>query len=123
VVGVGDPVAQVAERARHLSRAQWRSIAVRLGLSPREDQIVRCLFDSKNERTIALELGISHHTVHTHVKRLYRKLDVTDRAGLLAEILSAFLSLESRRKKHSSGGAGIPRDAHRALYPNKVTPG
>ena len=101
---------------------QWRLIAAALDLSPREDQIVRHIFGSNSERGIALDLGISHHTVHTHVKRLYRKLHVSDRAGVMARILSAFLSLESRRTMDAADVRLSERGGSRALSPMKVTP-
>src|ERR1017187_688409 len=55
----------------------WTEIARSLKLSRRELQIVRSVFDDCTELAIATDLGISPHTVHTHVERLHYKLAVT----------------------------------------------
>lgn len=68
-----------------LSVEQWRRVGERLRLTPRESQIVRSLFQGLDEKQIAVRLEISPHTVHTHLGRLYRKLEVDSaRAVLLA---------------------------------------
>lgn len=57
----------------------WEAIARSLQLSARELQIVRGVFDDQKEDTMARALGISIHTIHTHVDRLHHKLAITDR--------------------------------------------
>lgn len=71
----------------------WDEIGRSLRLSGRELQIVRGVFDDRIESTIAADLGMSPHTVHTHVERLYRKLSVTDRVKLVLRITDEFLAL------------------------------
>ncbi len=61
----------------------WKSIAESLRLSPRELQIVQCVFDDETEESIAQRLSISSHTVHSHMERVYRKLRVTSRVQLV----------------------------------------
>ncbi len=75
-----------------LSSNAWRRIANSLRISDRELQIVQGIFDDRKESTIADDLMISVHTVHTHLERLYRKLGVSTRAGLIICILSEYLS-------------------------------
>lgn len=58
-------------------------LADRLKLSPRETEIARAVVEGKGEHGISLQLGISSHTVHTHLERLYRKLRVNSRAELV----------------------------------------
>ena len=70
----------------------WRVIANALRISDRELQIVQGIFDDRKEFAIADELKISVHTVHTHLERLYRKLGVSSRVGLVLSILSEYLS-------------------------------
>jgi DNA-binding CsgD family transcriptional regulator len=70
----------------------WRMIANSLGISDRELQIIQGIFDDRKEFAIADDLAISVHTVHTHLERLYRKLDVSSRVGLVLYILSEYLS-------------------------------
>jgi ATP/maltotriose-dependent transcriptional regulator MalT len=70
----------------------WEAIANSLRISDRELQIVQEIFDDRKESAIAADLTISVHTVHTHLERLYRKLGVSTRAGLILCILSEYLS-------------------------------
>ena len=71
----------------------WAAIARSLELSARELQIVRAVFDDQKENTMARALGISIHTIHTHVDRLHHKLAITDRTQLLQRVMQEFLAL------------------------------
>ena len=71
----------------------WEGIARRLKLSGRELQIVRGVFDDQKELNIAIALGVSTHTIHTHVGRLHHKLGITDRSQLLQRVMQEFLAL------------------------------
>jgi DNA-binding CsgD family transcriptional regulator len=53
-------------------------------LTPREQETLALLLTDASEKTMAARLGISPHTVHTYVTRLYRKIGVRSRAGLMA---------------------------------------
>ena len=57
-----------------LSDDAWNAIAESLNLSQRETQIVQGVFDDLKDTAIAEELGISRHTVHTHIRRMYLEL-------------------------------------------------
>lgn len=48
-------------------------------LSIRERAVLRMIADGHCRKEIADDLGVSVNTVHTHVKRIYRKLHVTGR--------------------------------------------
>lgn len=71
------------------STRSWEAACAELRLSPREAEISRGLLDGATEMMVAASLGVSHHTVHAHVRRLYRKLRVGNRAELSVAILSA----------------------------------
>ena len=45
-------------------------------LTPRETDVVRLLSKGCTYRQVAVCLGISGHTVTSHIKNAYRKLDV-----------------------------------------------
>ena len=75
------------------SEQAWLEIARSLRLSPRELQIVRGVFDDHTEFAIAADLGISPHTVHTHIDRLHHKLAVVDRVTLILRVMDEFLAL------------------------------
>jgi len=76
---------------------EWRSLANCLGLSPRECGIARAVFDGNSEKDTAARLGLSPHTVHTYVWRIYRKLQVQSREELLVRVFAEFRSLPKRR--------------------------
>lgn len=52
-------------------------------LSPREVELLRCVAEGLLYKEIGEQLGISPHTVHTHIKNIYGKLHATDRAHAL----------------------------------------
>ena len=49
-------------------------------LSEREEVVLRYLPATLSKAEIASEMSVSVNTVKTHMKNIYRKLDVTDRA-------------------------------------------
>ena len=52
-------------------------------LSQREKDIVKCIEQGLTYKEISLRLGISSHTVHTHIKNIYEKLQAKDRGEAL----------------------------------------
>jgi two-component system nitrate/nitrite response regulator NarL len=52
--------------------------------SPREHQVIALTADGLSAPQIATALGIATTTVKTHLERVYRKLEVTDRAAMVA---------------------------------------
>ena len=52
-------------------------------LSQREFRVLKLLQGDLSERDIGRELYVSHSTVHSHVRAIYRKLAVSSRAGAL----------------------------------------
>ena len=68
-------------------------MAQSLALSNRELEILRGVFDDCTESAIAASLGISPHTVHTHLNRLHHKLGVVDRVQLVLRIVDEFFTL------------------------------
>ena len=74
------------------ARNDWYLIQAKLALSPRELEIVQHVFEDQTEVEIGLRLGISQHTVHTYLRRTYRKLNVDSRCQLLVRVMEAYLS-------------------------------
>lgn len=60
----------------------------RVRLGKREREVLAGLLDGETEAAIAERLGISPHTVHTHVRTLYLKLGVHNRVDLFKDLLS-----------------------------------
>lgn len=48
-------------------------------LTPRETEIVKCVEEGLTYKEIGGKLSISTHTVHTHIKKIYEKLQAKDR--------------------------------------------
>ena len=77
------------------SEEEWALISDSLKLCPRELQVLQGVFVDKTERQIASHLGISHHTIHSYVIRVYRKLDVNSRCELLLIVFAEYLHQRS----------------------------
>jgi DNA-binding CsgD family transcriptional regulator len=81
-----------------MSDGEWRSVTRLLRLSGRELEIVQLLFEDLKESVIAGRLGISSHTVHTHLERLYRKLGVTGRCSVLLRVFDAYRQVQPHHR-------------------------
>jgi DNA-binding CsgD family transcriptional regulator len=83
-----------------LSSAAWSAIGASLKLSARELQIVTCIIEdlAETQDDVGRHLGMSPHTVHTHLERLYKKLGVANRSHLIVRVFAEYVHLESRRK-------------------------
>ncbi len=62
-----------------------RSLAARPSLSPREAQVLGLIAEGRSAPEIGTRLFISASTVKTHIKALFEKLEVNDRAAAVAE--------------------------------------
>lgn len=56
-------------------------------LSERERQILRLIADGKSVPEMAAELFVAQTTVKTHIRRLYDKLEVSDRGAAVAKAM------------------------------------
>ena len=55
-----------------------------LPLSPRQRQTLQLLLGGNSEKEIAVQMGLSHNTVHHYVKAIHRHFRVSSRSELLA---------------------------------------
>lgn len=62
------------------------SFGVLNSLSNREQELVQCLLNGLNEKEIAEKLFISRHTVRTHKKNIFKKLNVSGVMGLIKSV-------------------------------------
>src|ERR1051326_1976155 len=83
----------IASGSAIFSNRVWDELARNLRFTKRELQIMRGVFDDQTEYAIGADLGISIHTVHTHLERLRHKLGAVDRAALILRVIEEFLSL------------------------------
>ena len=92
------------------SDRQWLLLARALQLSDRELEIIQCIFDDHTEAATARQLGISAHTIHTHLERLYHKLGVSTRC---AAVICVFAEHFTQRAPRRAAG----RRGDRTLRP------
>ena len=59
----------------------------RLGLTQRESEVLSLMVAGASNRAIAAKLVVGEETVKSHVRGIYRKLDVADRAAAVATAL------------------------------------
>jgi DNA-binding NarL/FixJ family response regulator len=86
----GDPTPHIGRTI--FSDQTWERVTSVLALSVRESEILKAVFEDQKESCIAANLGISSHTVHTHLERIYRKLRVSSRVELVVRIFAEYLS-------------------------------
>ena len=77
---------RVALSAARLSAGEFWSGA-HLGLTQRESEVLELLVSGHSNKAVASKLVVSEDTVKTHIRGLYRKLDVSDRSGAIAVAL------------------------------------
>lgn len=58
-----------------------------LGITQRESEVLQAMVDGLNNKAIAEQLVISEDTVKTHVRSIFRKLGVSDRARAVSVAL------------------------------------
>lgn len=58
-----------------------------VALSPREREMLSFIVEGLTAKEIALRLGVSIHTIDTHTRHLFKKLDVRSRAAAVARAL------------------------------------
>lgn len=68
-----------------------------LGLSPRECEIARLVARDRTNKEIAAILDISEWTVATHLRRMFAKLAVHSKAGMVACILDRVAERDTGR--------------------------
>jgi LuxR family quorum sensing-dependent transcriptional regulator len=78
-------------RITELLSEKMRTGNSRMALSPREREVLRWCAAGKTTHQIADALGISQHTVLTHIAGACRKLEVRTRTAAVAKALSAGL--------------------------------
>jgi DNA-binding CsgD family transcriptional regulator len=100
----------------------WSEVAKALTVTARETQIIQAVFDNLTQKEIADRLGIREHTTHTHLNRLFRKLNVTTRTELVLRVIEQLLSLTLAETgvlppicpRHHSGACRRHNPSHRS---------
>lgn len=80
----------------YLKSDDWRCIADSLGLSARHLDVVQGVFDGLDQASIGLQLGVSPHTVHSHLNLLYRNMGVNSRCELIVRVFLVYVANQAR---------------------------
>jgi len=91
---IGSSQASVA--LTFLSAEEWMALIRVLRLSPREAMIADLAVGDNSDDTIAQQLGISRHTVHTHLNRTYTKLGVHSRCQLAVHLFRTYVATRTQ---------------------------
>jgi len=83
---VEDEESSIGSMASEMSSVE--SIDMDSLLSPAQKRVFDRLLTGLSEKEIAVVMGISHHTVHNHVREIYSRLGVKSRAELMARLLT-----------------------------------
>ncbi|MGD1275910.1 MAG: LuxR C-terminal-related transcriptional regulator [Tepidisphaeraceae bacterium] len=67
---------------------QWAVLVRALNLSARQAKIVDLILQGKKDKEIAKELGLSKYTIRTYLNRIFSRLEVTDRLGLVVKVFA-----------------------------------
>ena len=92
----GDPSPVCETTSNIISADRWMQVGGELGLTPRELDVALCVVDDLSMSKIAKRLCIREETVHSHLARIYRKLGVRGRTGVVSRLFSAHLRLPPR---------------------------
>jgi DNA-binding NarL/FixJ family response regulator len=86
-----------------LKHNEWAAILGKLRLSNRQRDLVEAIFAGERDDEIARRLRISPHTVHTHMPRLYAKLHVNDRTGVVIRVFAESVAM-TRESENAHAG-------------------
>ena len=70
-----------------LASFEARATVPDYGLTPREHDTLELLVAGLTMKEVAARMGVSYHTVDTHVRHVYAKLQVRSRGGAVAKAL------------------------------------
>lgn len=79
-----------ADYSNSIDEAGLKAFCRSYGLTGREEEIVKAIYEGKRITQIATDLGLSENTVRVHSSRLYKKLDVEDRVQAANKIREEF---------------------------------
>lgn len=83
-----DPIIIIAwVRTDQLASQDAAEFAVRFDLTETESQLLECLLSDLSYAEIASDRGISEHTVRSHIKNIFSKVDCHSRTELMHQML------------------------------------
>jgi DNA-binding NarL/FixJ family response regulator len=79
-----------------LNRKQWLYVQNRYNLTPREYEIAELICQGMRNGSIAKKLRIKPGTVKTHIRNIYRKVQVKSRIAMLLRFVIEAQEISSR---------------------------
>jgi DNA-binding NarL/FixJ family response regulator len=104
---VPEPRAAAGTRAHHGLHCSPRRTRLSQSLSPRQEQIMRCVHMGSTNKMIARTLGISEGTVKIHLASIFQQLGALNRAAAVA-IYNGWQSAQLEVLRAPSEGAPRP---------------
>ena len=77
----------------------WRKLRKMVGMTEREYEVCRLIFEGKTRNEAALQLGITSRTVRHYMELLHGKLHVTNRVSLVLRLVQLRDFLRDRSEK------------------------
>ncbi|CAG4928227.1 response regulator transcription factor [Paraburkholderia saeva] len=116
------PTPEVPARRREAALPGRRRLRLSNGLSPRQEQIMRCVHMGSTNKMIARTLGISEGTVKIHLASIFQQLGAPNRAAAVA-IYNGWLAaqLQVLRPDQESAPRGVP--GQHGVVPLRRPPG
>jgi DNA-binding CsgD family transcriptional regulator len=104
--------------------SQWRVLRVALGLTPRQLAVARLLCADCGQKQMAKRLGLSQHTVGTHLRALYERLGVRSRVAVIVRLVLADRAIQAAGSRlvgdgHHPAAVGPVPPAHRPASTGK----
>lgn len=85
-----------------ISAAAWRHVSKQLQLSPQQIIIVELILRGQRDKQIAAVMKIGLPTIRTYLARIYARLAVRDRVGLILHVVAKASSVEAENSCHQS---------------------
>jgi DNA-binding NarL/FixJ family response regulator len=82
-----------------LSSEEWASVAAKLQLTPRELSVATLLFEGKSRFQVSRRLGCAPGTVRVYIDRLFAKLQVSDRVGVVLRVVRIHWALTQQKQQ------------------------
>jgi DNA-binding NarL/FixJ family response regulator len=82
-----------------LAAEEWERVAHQLQLSAREFSVAVLIFEGNSRHQIARRLHCASGTVRIYIDRLFAKLNVPDRLGMVLRVMRVHLALAAQRDR------------------------
>ena len=68
--------------------ALWQHVINTLEFSPQQARVVSLILQGKQDKEIVAEMGLSRDTIRTYLRRVFDRLGVDDRVGVVLRVFA-----------------------------------